>query len=51
MVSRVVELREPIKCFLIEKKSSDLAAKFSDTEWLSRLCTWPISLGNSTKGT
>ena len=37
MVSRVVELREPIKCFLIEKKS-DLAAKFSDTEWLFRLC-------------
>ena len=34
MVSRVVELREPIKCFLIEKKS-DLAAKFSNTEWLS----------------
>ena len=37
VVSRVVELREPIKCFLIEKKS-DLAAKFSDTEGLSRLC-------------
>ena len=37
MVSRVVELRELIKYFLIEKKS-DLAAKFSDTEWLSRLC-------------
>ena len=37
VVSRVVELREPIECFLIEKKS-DSAAKFSDTEWLSRLC-------------
>ena len=37
VVSRVVELREPIKCFLIEKKS-DLAAKFFNTEWLSRLC-------------
>ena len=37
VVSRLMELREPIKCFLIEKKS-DLAAKFSDTEWLSRLC-------------
>ena len=37
VVSRVLELREPIKCFLIEKKS-DLAAKFSNTEWLSRLC-------------
>ena len=50
MVSRVVELREPIKCFVIEKKS-DLAAKFSDTEWLSRWCYLADIFGESTKET
>ena len=49
VVSRVVELREPIKCFLIEKKS-DLAAKFSDTKWLSRLCYLADIFGEFNKG-
>ena len=49
VVSRVMELREPIKCFLIEKKS-DLAAKFSDTEWLSRLCYSADIFGELNKG-
>ena len=49
VVSRVVELGEPIKCFLIEKKS-DLAAKFSDTEWLSRLCYLADIFGEFNEG-
>ena len=49
VVSRVVELREPIKCFLIKKKS-DLAAKFSDTEWLSRLCYLDDIFGEFNQG-
>ena len=49
VVCRVVELREPIKCFFIEKKS-DLAAKFSDTEWLSRLCYLADIFGEFNKG-
>ena len=49
VVSRVVELREPIKCFLIEKKS-DLAAKFSNTERLSRLCYLVDIFGEFNKG-
>ena len=49
VVSRVMELREPNKCFLIEKKS-DLAAKFSDTEWLSRLCYLADIFGEFNKG-
>ena len=44
-----MELREPIKCFLIEKKS-DLAAKFSDTEWLSPLCYLADIFGEFNKG-
>ena len=49
VVSRIVELREPTKCFLIEKKS-DLAAKFSDTKWLSRLCYLADIFGEFNKG-
>ena len=49
VVSRVVELCEPIKCFLVEK-ISDLAAKFSDTEWFSRLCYLADIFGEFNKG-
>ena len=50
VVSRVVELREPIKCFLIEKNQIWLPNSPIQNGFLD-CATWPISLGNSTKGT
>ena len=49
VVSRVVELREAIQCFLVEK-NSDLAAHFSDTAWLFRLCYLADIFGELNKG-
>ena len=49
VVSRVVELREAIQCFLVEK-NSDLAAHFSDTAWLLRLCYLADIFGELNKG-
>jgi len=49
VVSRVVELHKAIQCFLVEKISG-LAAHFSDTAWLFRLCYLADVSGKLNKG-